>query len=99
MNPIYKVVEACAAVLRMLQTPNERGIFIYSIMSNLVGNMDPVAWKQITDQAYKPCGELNCTCHIVRKKFFDALEAIRKDFKEEMGQRRSTRRNHGFGQS
>lgn len=99
MNPVTAFVEAGASVLNALQTPNERGLFLHAIMANLVGSMTDEVWNQINKAARPPCGELNCTCHLARQKFFDALEAVRKDWKEEMNHRRSTRRNRGFGAS
>lgn len=79
--------------LDALKTVNQRGLFLYATMANTVGSISDEAWKEITESAKKPCGEPNCDCEKLRTTYFDALDALRRDYIMEVKVRRPGRIN------
>jgi len=55
-------------------------------LGNVVGHIPDEQWEQMKAVAYIPCDCGNPNCQDIARKTFEALDLLRKDWKNEMGE-------------
>lgn len=98
MNPVYMAVDANVSVLEVLDTAEDRFRYIFGVIAMTCARLDNSAWSQIEEVIDAPCDLQGCHCEKIRRLAFDTMTAMRADCLQQF-QKRTTRKNHGFGSS
>ncbi len=75
------VVSPGCMMLTLADDPKRAASYLTGHIANIIGPMPDDLWRQMLRVAPLPCDEPGCDCHIFSAKVFNALNALRDDWK------------------